>query len=160
MKGKVIGWKKALVFYFGKPPNGEKTSWIMHEYTLRNAPPSSTTGSDDMKLDVWVLCKIHKHTRKSDTKPEQDTSGNKSLSKFQNQSSENSFLERQQPNLMEESSSNYTQVEAPPVLLPEFPGQYEEEKMHLPEFSGQLEEDMLLLDFPEDLSLPEIFYTP
>ncbi|KAJ8775044.1 hypothetical protein K2173_020048 [Erythroxylum novogranatense] len=84
MNGTVIGWKKALVFYFGKPPNGEKTSWIMHEYTLRDAPPSSTTGSDDMKLDVFVLCKIHKHTRKSDTKREQDTSGNKSLSKFQN----------------------------------------------------------------------------
>ena len=32
--GHNIGVKKALVFYRGKPPKGEKTNWIMHEYRL------------------------------------------------------------------------------------------------------------------------------
>ncbi|KAF3796736.1 hypothetical protein EJ110_NYTH01002 [Nymphaea thermarum] len=30
----VDGRKKAPVFYVGKPPNGSKTNWIMHEYLL------------------------------------------------------------------------------------------------------------------------------
>lgn len=29
-----VGVKKALVFYRGKAPKGEKTNWIMHEYRL------------------------------------------------------------------------------------------------------------------------------
>lgn len=31
---KPVGIKKALVFYAGKAPKGEKTNWIMHEYRL------------------------------------------------------------------------------------------------------------------------------
>ncbi|KAF2293368.1 hypothetical protein GH714_001030 [Hevea brasiliensis] len=33
-KGAVVGYRKALVFYMGKPPNGTKTNWIMHEYRI------------------------------------------------------------------------------------------------------------------------------
>jgi hypothetical protein len=36
--GRGIGVKKALVFYRGKPPKGEKTDWIMHEYRLLPVP--------------------------------------------------------------------------------------------------------------------------
>ena len=30
--GTIIGSKKALVFYLGRPPHGQKTDWIMYEY--------------------------------------------------------------------------------------------------------------------------------
>jgi hypothetical protein len=35
--GSVVGVKKALVFYKGRPPKGAKTNWIMHEYRLAAA---------------------------------------------------------------------------------------------------------------------------
>lgn len=39
----LLGVKKALVFYRGRPPKGTKTSWIMHEYRLANAAASSSS---------------------------------------------------------------------------------------------------------------------
>ena len=39
---KPLAIKKALVFYAGKAPKGEKTNWIMHEYRLADAPGSAT----------------------------------------------------------------------------------------------------------------------
>ena len=38
---KPIGIKKALVFYAGKAPKGEKTNWIMHEYRLAGVDRSA-----------------------------------------------------------------------------------------------------------------------
>ncbi|KAL9442445.1 hypothetical protein AB3S75_020870 [Citrus x aurantiifolia] len=55
----VVGFKKALVFYMGKPPRGDKTEWIMHEFRLEG-PPRTRISGDDMRLDDWVLCKIYK----------------------------------------------------------------------------------------------------
>lgn len=37
---KPVGIKKALVFYAGKAPRGEKTNWIMHEYRLADVDRS------------------------------------------------------------------------------------------------------------------------
>uniref|UniRef100_A0A2N9GND1 NAC domain-containing protein n=1 Tax=Fagus sylvatica TaxID=28930 RepID=A0A2N9GND1_FAGSY len=55
----VVGFRKTLVFYRGKPPKGDKTNWIMHEYRV-NDPPLDKSSDDDMRLDKWVLCRIYK----------------------------------------------------------------------------------------------------
>ncbi|XP_057794982.1 NAC domain-containing protein 19-like [Salvia miltiorrhiza] len=53
-----IGFRKALVFYQGKPQKGVKTKWIMHEYRV-NAPARKKRSKDDMRLDDWVLCHMY-----------------------------------------------------------------------------------------------------
>ncbi|KAJ9166498.1 hypothetical protein P3X46_021245 [Hevea brasiliensis] len=63
-QGCKVGFRKALVFYQGKPPNGDKTDWIMHEYRV-NEPPKRKRGGNDMKLDDWVLCRIYKKLDRS-----------------------------------------------------------------------------------------------
>ncbi|KAJ9166497.1 hypothetical protein P3X46_021244 [Hevea brasiliensis] len=63
-EGCKVGFRKALVFYQGKPPNGDKTDWIMHEYRV-NEPPKRKRGGNDMKLDDWVLCRIYKKLDRS-----------------------------------------------------------------------------------------------
>lgn len=49
-KGTKVGFRKALVFYKGKPPKGDKTDWIMHEFRV-NAP-SKRKREGDMKVCV------------------------------------------------------------------------------------------------------------
>ncbi|KAF3796734.1 NAC domain-containing protein 72 [Nymphaea thermarum] len=61
LDGRKVGTKKALVFYVGKPPNGSRTNWIMHEYQLLLGdngclPQKKATP----RLDDWVLCRIYK----------------------------------------------------------------------------------------------------
>ncbi|KAF2309407.1 hypothetical protein GH714_002015 [Hevea brasiliensis] len=67
-EGCKVGFRKALVFYQGKPPNGDKTDWIMHEYRV-NEPPKRKRGGNDMKLDDWVLCRIYKKLDRSFRSP-------------------------------------------------------------------------------------------
>jgi hypothetical protein len=52
--GTIIGFKKTLVFYRGKPPKkGEKTNWIMQEYRLNNPPPRIRRAEDDMTVSIF-----------------------------------------------------------------------------------------------------------
>ncbi|KAJ6685382.1 putative proteinC DOMAIN-CONTAINING PROTEIN 2-LIKE [Salix purpurea] len=55
---KTVGIKKALVFYAGKAPKGEKTNWIMHEYRLADVDRSARK-KNSLRLDDWVLCRIY-----------------------------------------------------------------------------------------------------
>ncbi|XP_039121214.1 NAC domain-containing protein 2-like [Dioscorea cayenensis subsp. rotundata] len=55
---KPVGIKKALVFYTGKAPKGDKTNWIMHEYRLANVDRTPRR-KNSLRLDDWVLCRIY-----------------------------------------------------------------------------------------------------
>ncbi|KAL5232175.1 hypothetical protein ABZP36_030951 [Zizania latifolia] len=56
-KPRPVAIKKALVFYSGKAPKGDKTNWIMHEYRLADVDRSARKNS--LRLDDWVLCRIY-----------------------------------------------------------------------------------------------------
>ncbi|XP_024190049.1 NAC domain-containing protein 16 [Rosa chinensis] len=51
-----VGVKKTLVFYTGRAPSGNRTDWVMHEYTLHD---------EELKRcgnvpDAYALCKVYK----------------------------------------------------------------------------------------------------
>ncbi|KAI3687907.1 hypothetical protein L1987_81610 [Smallanthus sonchifolius] len=59
----IVGVKKALVFYKGRPPRGDKTDWIMHEYRLLDSVVcGSSKPKESMRLDDWVLCRVKQKT--------------------------------------------------------------------------------------------------
>ncbi|MED6111390.1 NAC domain-containing protein [Stylosanthes scabra] len=68
---KPVGIKKALVFYAGKAPKGDKTNWIMHEYRLADVD-RSVRKKNSLRLDDWVLCRIY---NKKGTIEKQPSSG-------------------------------------------------------------------------------------
>ncbi|KAE8777329.1 GRAB2 protein [Hordeum vulgare] len=51
----LIGMKKTLVFYLGRAPSGEKTSWVMHEYRLEGQLPHRLPRS---AKDDWAVCRL------------------------------------------------------------------------------------------------------
>ncbi|ESQ34521.1 hypothetical protein EUTSA_v10007369mg [Eutrema salsugineum] len=51
-----VGEKKTLVFHRGRAPNGERTNWVMHEYTLHE---EELKRCGDVK-ESFVLYKIYK----------------------------------------------------------------------------------------------------
>ncbi|KAI5009023.1 hypothetical protein ZWY2020_010071 [Hordeum vulgare] len=51
----LIGMKKTLVFYLGRAPSGQKTSWVMHEYRLEGQLPHRLPRS---AKDDWAVCRL------------------------------------------------------------------------------------------------------
>nr|AIA57530.1 NAC domain-containing protein [Boehmeria nivea] len=60
----VVGTRKTLVFYRGKPPQGSRTDWFMHEYSLHvnnvvdQANISTTQEVSQNQTENWILCRI------------------------------------------------------------------------------------------------------
>ncbi|XP_031505234.1 NAC domain-containing protein 72-like [Nymphaea colorata] len=69
--GRKVGVKKSLVFYIGKPPNGSKTNWIMHEYRvlLDGENSSFPKNKEPIIMDNWFLCRIYKKNQNSLRRP-------------------------------------------------------------------------------------------
>jgi len=54
----LVGMKRSLVFYRGKPPTGSKTDWVMHEYRLAGAGLAPCRGAAARPAEGWVLCRV------------------------------------------------------------------------------------------------------
>ncbi|KAJ4711465.1 NAC domain-containing protein [Melia azedarach] len=75
----IVGMKKTLVFYRGKPPHGSRTDWIMHEYRLVSAETAAANApqkknliqSPVVPMDNWVLCRIFLKKRGSKNEDEE-----------------------------------------------------------------------------------------
>ncbi|KAK8593277.1 hypothetical protein V6N13_043123 [Hibiscus sabdariffa] len=68
--GKVIGWKKTLVFHQRK--SGRKTNWMMHEYTLSN--PWQRIDKNETQLENWELCRVYKRKKDRNQSPQLEIS--------------------------------------------------------------------------------------
>ncbi|GAB4828545.1 hypothetical protein Ancab_018204 [Ancistrocladus abbreviatus] len=67
----VVGMKKTLVFYRGKPPHGVRTDWVMHEYRLTNALAPASNKNLPQATGNWVLCRIFLKRRNVKTEEDQ-----------------------------------------------------------------------------------------
>merc|ERR1711915_875167 len=77
-----VGIKKALVFYVGKAPKGNKTNWIMHEYRLADVNRSAKK-KGSLRLDDWVLCRIYnKKSSAEKLAKEQEWSSEEAMEQF------------------------------------------------------------------------------
>ncbi|CAN6293244.1 unnamed protein product [Urochloa humidicola] len=67
----MVGMRKTLVFYRGRAPNGQKTSWVMHEFRLEtpNSPPK----------EDWVLCRVFNKMKPSSSEGEEAVSSSMSI---------------------------------------------------------------------------------
>lgn len=55
---KLVGVKKSLVFYKGRPPKGDKTDWIMHEYRLAESKQPANRKIGSMRVNLLSLVLI------------------------------------------------------------------------------------------------------
>lgn len=54
-RGRPVGKIKTLVFHRGKPPGGDRTNWVMHEYKLED----QRLADKGVSQDSYVICKIY-----------------------------------------------------------------------------------------------------
>ncbi|CAN6440055.1 unnamed protein product [Victoria cruziana] len=96
---KPVGIKKALVFYAGKAPKGEKTDWIMHEYRLADVDRSARK-KNSLRLDDWVLCRIYnkKGFSHMPVKPKQKISNSSNSWEYTS-----SMLEEEKPDVTQQT---------------------------------------------------------
>ncbi|XP_074590698.1 transcription factor JUNGBRUNNEN 1-like [Curcuma longa] len=75
-----VGLKKSLVYYVGSAGKGTKTNWMMHEFRLPAAAPSTPTTHG---AEVWTICRIFKRSssyKKQQQQPQQQLGGLKASS--------------------------------------------------------------------------------
>lgn len=72
----LVGMKRSLVFYRGKPPMGSKTDWVMHEYRLAGAglAPCRRAAQDgddavSQPAEGWVLCRVFRKKGSAAARP-------------------------------------------------------------------------------------------
>ncbi|KDO81800.1 NAC domain-containing protein 83 isoform X1 [Citrus sinensis] len=65
----IVGFKKILVFYEGKPPTGTRSRWVMHEFRVNPSYLSAFALDITTQTEVvnYVACKIH-HKKESGNK--------------------------------------------------------------------------------------------
>ncbi|KAL6494640.1 hypothetical protein OROGR_031440 [Orobanche gracilis] len=128
-KGKIVGVKKVLVFYFGKNKSEEeKTNWIMHEYKLSTS--STSPRSNNMRLDDWVLCRIYdracklnKKIKDIDDRAPLDVEQDNSLLVMQPSEDNNNNVEDVQPLQIQNDNSsvavdqNHNHYDQGPMLM-------------------------------------------
>uniref|UniRef100_A0A0D9VNG4 NAC domain-containing protein n=1 Tax=Leersia perrieri TaxID=77586 RepID=A0A0D9VNG4_9ORYZ len=72
----VAGARKTLVFYFGRAPNGRKSSWVMHEFRLLLPHPKPKFHNMQEEVEDWVLCRVfHKGNNSNGGQACQSSSG-------------------------------------------------------------------------------------
>ncbi|XP_074321031.1 NAC domain-containing protein 82-like [Silene latifolia] len=54
-KNRPVGKIKTLIFHRGKPPKGDRTDWVMHEYRLED----KALLEQGVPQDSYVLCKLY-----------------------------------------------------------------------------------------------------
>ncbi|PIN04541.1 hypothetical protein CDL12_22923 [Handroanthus impetiginosus] len=53
-KTQIVGMKKTLVYHSGRPPKGQRTNWVMHEYRLTDLELENA----GVVQDAFVLCRV------------------------------------------------------------------------------------------------------
>ncbi|CAK9183512.1 unnamed protein product [Ilex paraguariensis] len=81
----VMGMRKTLVFYKGKPPHAARTDWIMHEFRLvhhgnatddiAQSTKTSTRGNSLVQIGNWVFCHIFLKKRNMNTTEDHENIG-------------------------------------------------------------------------------------